>query len=129
MKTFLEYLAEAEILREGGMHPIDADKKGAMQNATTFPDQNMSTGSAYKNWRFGIALAGAPEYPTKADNWIGGDPLLAPYTKEEMDIINYASQQVGDGSKQTWSNSRSKEMDNVQKVSPTAKPKKNKYGI
>jgi hypothetical protein len=118
-----------EIITESGMHPISKDQKGAIKNATTFPDQNMSTGSAYKGWRFGIALAGAPEYPTKADNWIGGDPLLAPYTKEEMDIINYASQQVGDGSKQTWSNSRSQEMDNVQKVSPTAKPKKNKYGI
>jgi hypothetical protein len=118
-----------EIITESGMHPISKDQKGAIKSATTFPDQNMSTGSAYKGWRFGIALAGAPEYPTKADNWIGGDPLLAPYTKEEMDIINYASQQVGDGSKQTWSNSRSQEMDNVQKVSPTAKPKKNKYGI
>lgn len=118
-----------EIITESGMHPISKDQKAAMKNATTFPDQNMSTGSAYKGWRFGIALAGAPEYPTKADNWIGGDPLLAPYTKEEMDIINYASQQVGDGSKQTWSNSRSQEMDNVQKVSPTAKQKKNKYGV
>ena len=118
-----------EIITESGMHDIDADKKGAIKNATTFPDQNMSTGSAYKNWRFGIALAGAPEFPTKADNWIGGDPLLAPYTKEEMDIINYASQQVGDGSKQTWSNSRSKEMDNVQKVSPVAPKTKNKYGV
>lgn len=129
MKTFLQYLAEAEILAESGTQHMTDDQKSAMKNATTFPDQNMSTGSAYKGWRFGLALAGAPDYPTKADNWIGGDPLLSPYTKEEMDIINYASEQVGDGSKQTWSNSRSKEMDNVQKVSPTAKPKKNKYGI
>jgi hypothetical protein len=118
-----------EIITESGTQQISKDQKGAIKNATTFPDQNMSTGSAYKGWRFGIALAGAPEYPTKADNWIGGDPLLAPYTKEEMDIINYASEQVGDGSKQTWSNDRSKEMDNVQKVSPTAKPKKNRYGV
>jgi hypothetical protein len=118
-----------EIITESGMLPMTKDQKGAIKNAVTFPDQNMSTGSAYKGWRFGIALAGAPEFPTKADNWIGGDPLLAPYTKEEMDIINYASQQVGDGSKQTWSNDRSKEMDNVHKVSPTAKPKKNKYGV
>jgi hypothetical protein len=130
MKTLKEYISEVEhMIAEGGMLPMTKDQKGAIKNATTFPDQNMSTGSAYKGWRFGIALAGAPEFPTKADNWIGGDPLLAPYTKEEMDIINYASQQVGDGSKQTWSGSRSKEMDNVQKTSPTAKPKKNKYGV
>jgi hypothetical protein len=65
-------------------------------------------------------MAGAPEFPTKAENWIGGDPLLAPYTEAEMDIINYASQQVGDGSKQVWTNSRSQEMDNVYTVSPVA---------
>ena len=118
-----------EIITESETLPVDKDKKGAMKNLTTFPDQNMSTGSSYLNWRFGLALAGAPEFPTKADNWIGGDPLLAPYTKEEMDIINYASQQVGDGSKQVWSNSRSQEMDNVQKVSPVAKTAKNKYGV
>jgi hypothetical protein len=130
MKTLKEYISEVEhMIAEGGMLPMTKDQNGAIKNAVTFPDQNMSTGSAYKGWRFGIALAGAPEFPTKADNWIGGDPLLAPYTKEEMDIINYASQQVGDGSKQTWSGSRSKEMDNVQKTSPIAKPKKNKYGV
>ena len=111
------------------MSKMEPSHKAAIKNAVTFPDQNMSTGSAYKNYRFGIALAGAPEYPTKADNYIAGDPLLAPYTKEEMDIINYASQQVGDGSKQTWSNGRSQEMDNVYKTSPVAPKKKNKYGV
>jgi len=111
------------------MAKMEPEHKAAIKNAVTFPDQNMSTGSAYKNYRFGIALAGAPDYPTKADNYIAGDPLLAPYTKEEMDIINYASQQVGDGSKQTWSNGRSQEMDNVHKISPVAPKKKNKYGV
>jgi hypothetical protein len=130
MKTLKEYIAEVEqTIMEGGMAPMNKDHQGAIQNAVTFPGQNPSTGSSYLNYRFGIALAGAPEYPTKADNYIAGDPLLAPYTKEEMDIINYASQQVGDGSKQTWSNGRSKEMDNVQKTSPVAAKKKNKYGV
>lgn len=130
MKTLKEYIAEVEtMIAEGGMAPMNKDHRGAIQNATTFPGQNPSTGSSYLNYRFGIALAGAPDYPTSADNYIAGDPLLAPYTKEEMDIINYASQQVGDGSKQTWSNGRSKEMDNVQKTSPVAPKKKNKYGV
>ena len=109
-----------EFVIEGGMKKISNNHKSAMKNVTTFPDQNMSTGSAYKGWRFGLAMAGAPDYPTKADNYIGGDPLVSPYTEAEMEIINYAAQQVGDGSKQTWSNSRSKEMDNVNKVSPVS---------
>ena len=111
------------------MDSVNTDHKGAIRNLTTFPDQNPYGGSAYKHYRFGLALAGAPDFPTRADNYIAGDPLLAPYTEAEMDIINYASQQVGDGSKQTWSNGRSQEMDNVLKVSPVAKQKKNQYGV
>lgn len=118
-----------EVITEGGMTKPNKSVKAAVKNLTTFPDQNMNSGSAYKNYRFGLALAGAPEYPTKADNYIAGDPLLAPYTEAEMEIINYASQQVGDGSKQTWSNGRSQEMDNVYKTSPVAPQKKNRYGV
>ncbi|CAB4221291.1 hypothetical protein UFOVP1636_232 [uncultured Caudovirales phage] len=117
------------IFENGGMAKLHPEHKAPIQNLTTFPDQNPSSGSAYKNYRFGIALAGAPDYPTKADNYIAGDPLLAPYTKEEMDMINAAAAQVGDGSKQTWSSGRSQEVPGVNRVSPTAKIKKNKYGV
>ena len=105
------------------------DQKAAIQNAQTFPDQNMSTGSAYMNYRFGIALAGAPDYPTKADNWIGGDPLISTYSEEEMKIINAAAKQVGSGHAQNWSGKRSQEVADVNKTSIVAKPKKNKYGV
>ena len=108
---------------------MDATHKSAIRNATTFPNQNMNAGNQYMNYRMGLALAGAPDYPTRADNYIAGDPLLAPYTKEEMEMINYAAQQIGDGSKQVWSNSRSQELDNVQKTSPVAKPTRNRYGV
>jgi hypothetical protein len=129
MKSLKDYIDEVAILRENGMQQMDPIHKAAIKNAVTFPGQNPSTGSSYLNYRFGVALAGAPHYPTKADNYIAGDPLLAPYTEEEMEIINYASQQVGDGSKQTWSNGRSKEMDNVLKKSTTLAKKTNKYGV
>ena len=121
-----------DIIKEsGGMKKISPEAKAAVQNAQTFPSMNQSTGSAYMNYRMGIAMAGAPDYPTKmeADNWIGGDPLLSTYTEEEMDIINAASKQVGGGKAQKWSGKRSQEMDNVNKTSTTAKKKKNKYGV
>lgn len=105
------------------------DQEAAIQNAQTFPDQNMSTGSAYLNYRFGIAMAGAPDYPTKADNWIGGDPLISTYSDAEMKIINAAAKQVGSGHAQNWSGKRSQEVADVNKTSIVAKPKKNKYGI
>jgi len=119
------------ITESGGMKKIDKTQKAAMKNATTFPSMNMSSGSQYLGYRMAIALAGAPDFPTKqeADNWIGGDPLLAPYTDEENDMINAAAKQVGGGKRQTWSNNRSLETADVNKTSPVAKPKKNQYGV
>jgi hypothetical protein len=123
----------ARALREGhgGTQKIHPHHKSAIKNATTFPSMNQSTGSAYMGYRMGIALAGAPDYPTKieADNWIGGDPLLAPYTDEENEMINAAAKQVGGGKRQTWSNNRSLETADVNKTSSVAKIKRNKYGI
>jgi hypothetical protein len=120
-----------EIITEGGMKKMDKTQKAAMKNPTTFPSMNMNSGSQYLGYRMGIALAGAPDYPTKqeADNWIGGDPLLSPYTDEENEMINAAAKQVGGGKRQTWSNNRSQETADVNKVSTVAKPKRNKYGV
>lgn len=116
---------------KGGTMSIDKDKKAAMKNATTLPGLNMSTGSMYKNYRMGIALAGAPTYPTKmaADNWIGGDPLISSYTEEEYEMVKAAALQVGAGTIENWSGKRSEEMADVNKTSTVAKIKKNKYGI
>jgi hypothetical protein len=115
----------------GGMKKIDPTHKASMKNAMTFPAMNMSTGSAYLGWRMGIALAGAPDYPTKmaADNWIGGDPLLSTYTDVEMEMVKAAAKAVGGGVPQNWSGKRSQELPDTQKTSPVAKPKRNKYGV
>jgi hypothetical protein len=114
---------------QASSHKMTPDQASSIQNATTYPSQNMSTGSAYENYRFGIALAGAPDYPTKADNWIGGDPLISTYSEEEMKIVNAAAKQVGSGKGQNWSGKRSQETADVNKTSTVAKPKKNKYGV
>jgi hypothetical protein len=123
-----------EILSERGpTKKIEPSEKAAMKNALTIPDLNMSTGKggAYMNYRMGIAMAGAPTYPTEmeADNWIGGDPLLSTYTDEEFEIIKAAAKQVGAGTIQNWSGNRSKETADTNKTSPVAKTKKNKYGV
>lgn len=116
---------------KGDTLKMSDESHAAIQNASTFPSLNMSTGSAYMNYRMGIAMAGAPDYPTKmaADNWIGGDPLLSTYTDVEMEIINKAAEQVGAGKPQRWSSKRSEEIPSVNKTSVVAKPKKNKYGV
>ena len=112
-------------------HKLPKEHSAAIRGAVTMPAGNMSTGSAYLNYRFGLALAGAPEFPTKAEaeNWIGGDPLLAPYSDAENDMINAAAAQVGGGARKTWSNNRSLETDDVNKTSTVANIKRNKYGV
>jgi len=110
------------------MEPI---YKASLKNASTFPSMNQAHGSAYLGYRFGLALAGAPNFPTKmdAENWIGGDPLLAPYSDEENAIIDAAAAQVGGGVRKTHSNNRSLETADVNKTSIVVTPKRNKYGV
>lgn len=124
-----DIIAEAK----GKMKSIDKTQKAAMKNASTLPALNMSTGAGgtYMNYRMGIALAGAPNFPAggEADNWIGGDPLISSYTEEEFDMVRKAAEQVGAGTIQNWSGKRSEEMADVNKTSTVAKPKKNKYGV
>jgi len=113
-----------EFINEGGVKKMHRSHKAAMSNTVTYPDQNMSTGSAYKNYRFGLALAGAPDFPMASEPWVGGDPLLSPYTEAEMEIINFAANEVGSKGKRKWTNSRSEELADTNKLSPTPDRKK-----
>lgn len=103
---------------------LDADNNmkpeaaAPIKNAIRFPDQNMSSGSAYLNYRFGVALAGAPDYPMPPDNAIGGDPLLASYTDDELKMINAAAKMVGSKGMERLSNNRSMELPNTNITSP-----------
>lgn len=103
----------------------------AIRSAVSIPgiSMNKSNGSSYAGYRFGLAMAGAPVYPTAAAGAIAGDPLLCAYTDEELEIINFAANQVGAGAVKQLSNNRSEELSNTQTVSPVAKPKRNKYGV
>ena len=93
-------------------------QKAAMQNVVTFPDLNMSTGSAYLQYRFGIALAGSPDEPMPTDNYIGGDPMMTTYAQEEMDIIKGAAKQMGINFDANWSGPKSEELPTINKQSP-----------
>jgi hypothetical protein len=107
------------------------DQVAAIKGAVSMPDIsiNKSNGNPYKAYRFGLAMAGAPEFPTIEAGGIAGDPLLSTYTDEEMEIMKYAAKQVGAGRITKISSNRSEELPEVNKTSITNKPKKNKYGI
>lgn len=132
INQYVEGELDSDMIAEAGpMQKINKTQKAAMKNASTIPGLNMSTGSSYMNYRMGIALAGAPNFPAggEADNWIGGDPLISTYTEEEFEMVKAAAKQVGAGKIQNWSGKRSEEVADVNKVSTIAKPKKNQYGV
>ena len=92
----------------------------AIKGAISMPDISMTKqgGSPYTQWRFGIAMAGAPDFPTPPAGAFAGDPLLATYTDVELDIINAAAKSVGAGRVTKLTDNRSTEHDGVYKVSP-----------
>ena len=110
---------------------LQPDQVSALKGAVSIPgiSINKSNGSPYTAYRFGLAMAGAPDYPTKAAGAIAGDPLLSCYTDQELEIINSAAKMVGAGKVKRLTSNRSEEMSNTNKQSPVPTRKKNKYGV
>ena len=99
---------------------LPKSQQSALKGAISMPDisQTKQGGSPYTQWRFGIAMAGAPDYPTPPAGAFAGDPLLATYSDVEMDIINAAAKSVGAGRVNKITDNRSTEADWVNTTSP-----------
>lgn len=119
-----EFITEAKF---GSAKDIHADPKllaksqvAALKGAISMPDisQTKQGGSPYAQWRFGIAMAGAPDYPTPPAGALAGDPLLTTYTDAEYDIIVAAAKMIGAGSVNRITPNDSSENPLVNKVSP-----------
>ena len=107
-----EFIAE---VKYGAAVDVPADGKklpknqlAAIKGAVSMPDisQTKQGGSPYAQWRFGIAMAGAPDYPTEPAGAFAGDPLLATYSDAEMEIINSAAKMIGAGEIKQVTNNR-----------------------
>ena len=124
-----EIITESEL--QADFKKLPGDRSASMKNAVSLPSvsQNKSNGSPYTQYRFGLALAGAPEYPTQAAGAVAGDPLLSCYTDEELEMVNAAAEMVGAGTVKRLTNNRSEELSNTNKQSPVPARKKNKYGV
>ena len=91
-----------------------------IKGAISMPDisSNKQGGSPYTQWRFSIAMAGAPDYPTEAAGAFAGDPIVTTYSDVELEMVNAAAKQVGAGRVNKLTDNRSTEADWVQKTSP-----------
>lgn len=119
-----EFVSEAKFGSASDV-PANAEKmpksqRSAMKGLISMPDisQNKQGGSPYTQWRFGIAMAGAPDVATPDAGAFAGDPLLATYSDAELEIINAAAKSVGAGEVKQITNNRSHEAEWVQKSSP-----------
>ena len=92
----------------------------AIKGAVSMPDisQVKQGGSPYAQWRFGIAMAGAPDYPTEPAGAFAGDPLLATYSDAELKIINSAAKMIGAGEVKKLTDNRSTERPGTYTTSP-----------
>lgn len=108
--------------RYGAAQDVPADAKklpnsttSAMKGAISMPDisQVKQGGSPYAQWRFGIAMAGAPDFPTEPAGAFAGDPLLATYSDAELKIINSAAKMIGAGEVKKLTDNRSTEQNTV----------------
>jgi hypothetical protein len=135
MKTYLDYLAEAEgrnLTESNGPDdiPADSDKlhgphAAALNGAITTPDisNNKSFGRQYSQMRYFIALAGAHSDKDKSEEMdpqgaFSGDPLALGYTQEEDAMIQNALDMVNGGRALPMGSKHSEEHHDVNKTSP-----------
>lgn len=119
-----EFVAEAKFGSAADV-PAMASKlpqshRSAIKGAISMPDisQTKQGGSPYTQWRFGIAMAGAPDFPTPPAGAFAGDPLLATYSDVDLEKVNAAAKAVGAGEVKKLTDNRSTEADYVHKISP-----------
>lgn len=122
---------EKELL-EASQKKITKRVQQATKGLNTYGDSEHISGD-YVGYRLGLAVAGAngkDPIDMKAKSWIGKKKSTHPYTKEEQDMLKQAYKAVG-ASYHDLNNGdlESKELDSTHRVSPVAKPKRNKYGI
>lgn len=116
---------EIIVENKGVIHP---DAKASSAHLSTYPALN-NNNSPYDAYRFGMALARSPADPKgDATAAIGSDFVMVDFSNVDAEIRHGAEKVMGVAGK-SMNSSKSKERDDVQKVSPTNKPKKNKYGV
>jgi hypothetical protein len=111
------------IVEQTGMQAISPDQKAVFSKATFYPQMDNN----YELYRFGISMAASPNAKTPTTG-VGDVPIIYAYSKGDEDIIK-ATEKHHKIKGQHVSATDSGEPEGTYKVSPTAKPKRNKYGV
>ena len=118
---------EKAVAEGAARKPLRKATKQAMSNLTRY-DTLDNNNAPYLAYRFGIALAGSPTGDMDKSGPLGSAFVMADYTDADTEIRKGAEKVMG--VKQSSSTGKgSKELPNTNTTSPTATPKKNKYGV
>ncbi len=99
----------------------------SLSNVTSFPHLD-NNNHPYLAYRFGVALAKSPNDVDNQEGPIGGEFTTIGYSDADAEIINHARKEFGIKGK-VHSTRGSTELPSINKASPVAKPKRNKYGV
>lgn len=110
--------------------PLRKSVKQSMPNLTSAPKLD-NNNHPYLAYRFGVALAPSPDdNGMYSEGPLGSYFTMVDYTDSDAEIRNAAAKKMGiKFDKGTGKGSEELGDDVINKVSPVAKPKKNKYGV
>jgi hypothetical protein len=119
---------------------IIVEQKGELKKRQRFAMRGLNKFTDGKKWnsdytlyRLGLALAatdGKTMPPVDEESWLGKWKVSAPYTKEEQEMLKLAYKEVHANYEDlNHGDMRSQEGPTINKESPVAKSKKNKYGV
>ena len=121
-----------EIIAQAKQAKITKRQRQSSRGISIYGDAEKAN-SDYVAFKLGQAMAGTdgktvPDIDAKS--WHGKKKTVHPYTEIENEMFKKAAKAVGASYKDlNDGDMRSLELDSVQKISPVAKPKRNKYGI
>jgi hypothetical protein len=119
---------------------IISEDKGVLKDRSRLATRGLNKFSDAKKWngdytlyRLGLAVAstdGKQMPNVDEESWIGKWKLAAPYTQAEQDMLNLAYKAVDANVEDiNHGDMKSQECHTVNKASPVAANKKNKYGV
>jgi hypothetical protein len=117
-----------EILSEG---PVRKKLRKSADNAIPglkSYDHLDNNNHPYLAYRFGVALAGSPDTDMAQQGPIGGTFNTIDYTEADADIRRGAEKLIGVSPNRS-TNKSSTELEIINKSSPVATAKRNKYGV
>jgi hypothetical protein len=115
----------SEIIVEAREKKLPKSSREAAPHAKQFTDIDQY----YGMYRFGIAMAAQPDHDSPVEGPAKDVPTVWMYTDAEEEIVNKAAKNQGISGKTIVARGPSKELNTINKTSPVAKPKKNKYGV